>query len=188
MTYRLDFDHENYFNLDLDIFALKKTVGKSMGRSEFKQYWLNNTSLKEHWQDIGAKWVDVGLNNDAPPDITVWNGPHLVLNAKALEAFKEILPNYGECMPLTIDGQLHTLFYCMRDVDVDPKNSESDVVEGVWMGIKSIAFEKSTALTNVVFKTQFDRCRGLYCNDDFKAVCEQNNLSGLIFADTLEAS
>lgn len=185
MTYKICANFTDYFNIDIDINDIYDELSDAIGDDEAINFVKNNTKLSTVWPEISGKFVDVGLNNLERPDITLFNNVHLILNTLALNKLKNQLEKVGELLPITIDHEAHYLFNCLNPVDADEAKSEADFVEGIWMGIKSIDFLPSTSATNLVFKTQFDRCKALYCGDKFKELCEDHNLKGLTFSENL---
>lgn len=185
VVYKLSMNNTDYYNLDLDLGDLGDELEGALGEDGFYDYGWNNTALKEHWVDIGAEYVDVELNNQRAPDVTTWNGANLVLSPQAYSALKETLEPYGEFLPLTIGDESYHVFNCLKVVDVDKSVSQANVVNDLWMGVKSIGFDAETVRNNIIFKTRFDRCSALYCNDEFKALIEKFGLEGLIFHEDL---
>jgi hypothetical protein len=73
----------------------------------------------------------------------------------------------------------------MNVVYADKTQSKADIVNDLWMGIKSIGFESEDIAQNLVFKSKFDRCGAIYCGDDFKVLVESLGLEGLLFLEDL---
>jgi len=186
-VYKLSFNYLDYLNLDINKKKLMLAVGKGLGGSKaFMSYGWDNLSLKDAWVDQGGSFVSVeGLKADKRPDITTWNGANLVLSPKAYDLLHERLSLYGEFLPITIDGETNHIFNCMNVVYADKTQSKADIVNDLWMGIKSIGFESEDIAQNLVFKSKFDRCGAIYCGDDFKALVESLGLEGLLFLDDL---
>ncbi|WP_444918167.1 hypothetical protein [Microbulbifer sp. JMSA003] len=188
VTYKIGFNYTDFYNLDLDLEELGNTLDETLGEDEFYSYSWDNISLKDYWVDIGAKFVDVGLNNNANPDITTWNGTNLVLSPHAYDKLKNHLSSLGEFLPLTINNQTYFVFNCLNTVQADKSISEADIVDNLWMGVKSIGFDERSVKDNLIFKSKFDRCSALYCGDKFKSLVEELGLKGLIFNKDLLTS
>jgi hypothetical protein len=184
-TYKISFDYENYFNLDLDVEELGDELEDSLGEDEFYNYSWNNLSLKEHWVDIGATFIDAELNNTKNPDITVWNSSNLVLSSSAYDALAPKFESYGEFLPITVDGEIHYVFNCLNAVEADKTKSQADIDNDLWMGVKSIGFSDEIVANNLIFKTRFDRCSALYCGQVFKDLVQSLGLEGLLFTEDL---
>ena len=107
------------------------------------------------------------------------------MSDKAYTALKESLAPYGEFLPLTIDGESSFVFNCMRLVEAEKSCSEPDIVDGLWLGVKSIGFSSESIEGNLIFKSKFDRCSSIYCGDSFKALIESSELDGLMFVEDL---
>lgn len=188
VIYKISFNYTDFYNLDFDLEALGETLDETLGEDKFYSYSWDNIPLKDYWVDIGAKFVDVGLNNSVNPDITTWNGANLVLSPNAYDKLKKHLSPLGEFLPLTIDNETYYVFNCLNTVQTDTSVSEADIVDNLWMGVKSIGFDETSVRNNLIFKTQFDRCSALYCGDTFKKLVEDSNLKGLIFNEDLLAA
>ncbi len=184
-AYKVIFNHLDYLNLNINKKKLMLAVGKGIGGSKaFMRYSWDNLSLKDAWVDQGGSFDAVkGLKTTQKPDITTWNGANLLLTPKTYNYLKEHLESHGEFLPITIDEQGHYLFNCMNVVTTDKSQSEADIVNDLWMGVKSIEFEKETVYNNLIFKTRFDRCSSLYCGQEFKNLIELSALEGLIFME-----
>ena len=68
---------------------------------------------------------------------------------------------------------------------IDIANSEQDVDQGLFMGIKNLAFNESMVVDDVLFKTGYDQLLNIYANERFKAIVEENTLEGLVFNSDL---
>lgn len=186
-VYKVSFNYTDFLNLEINKKKLMLAVGKKIGGSKaFMSYGWDNLSLEEAWVDQGASYVKVeGLNAKIRPDITAWNGANLVLSAKAYDALCERLDRYGEFLPITIDGEASFVFNCRNLVIADKSVSEADIVDDLWMGVKSIGFTNEDVQNNLLFKSKFDRCSSLYCGEEFKALIEGLELEGLVFLEDL---
>ena len=185
--YKLSFNYLDYLNLDINKKKLMLSVGKGIGGSKaFMSYGWDNLSLKDAWIDIGASFVEVeGLSLSKRPDITTWNGANFVLSPKAYGLLEQTLRKYGEFLPITIDDEEYQVFNCLNVVHADKEKSESDIVDGLWMGVKSIGFKDEDIKSNLIFKSRFDRCGSIYCGDEFKQLIEELKLEGLLFLKDL---
>jgi hypothetical protein len=188
-TYKVTFNHLDYLNLNINKKKLMLAVGKGIGGSKaFMSYSWDNLSLKDAWVDQGGSFDTVeGLKSTQKPDITTWNGANLLLTPKAYDGLKEHLESYGEFLPITIDEQEHYVFNCLNVVTADKAQSEADIVNDLWMGIKSIGFEDEIVDSNLVFKSKFDRCSTLYCGQKLKDLTDTLGLEGLLFLEELTA-
>jgi len=185
VIYKLSFNYENFLNLDVDLEELGDEIGEVIGEEAFYNYSWDNISLKDNWVDVGASFEDVGLEGSQTPDITAWNGANLVLSPKAYAVLKDVLAKYGEFLPLTISGEDYQVFNCLNVVAVDKSQSETDIVNGLWMGVKNIGFDEKSVSKNLLFKTKFDRCGAIYCGTEFRTLIETSNLKGLLFLEDL---
>ncbi|BCD97693.1 hypothetical protein [Marinagarivorans cellulosilyticus] len=184
--YRLTSDFEHYYDIDIDIYAVEDAIDTQLGEDTFYNAALSNIELTSAWSDVGGTLNDTGLAKGArAPDISIWNGIYLILSAEAFGQLNPILADAGEFMPITLAGSTYQLFNCRRIVNVDENASETETINGEYLGLKSIRFESSAELTNTVCKTKFDNCSSLYCSENFKKKLENLKLYGLQF-ETLE--
>lgn len=180
--YRLDANFDNFHNIDIDFDQIERVIDAALGQNTFYYAGRNNTQLAPHWADFGGTRNFTELNSHLPaPDITLWYNTYLVLNPNAFAKLESQLMPYGEFLPITIDAITHQLFNCHRIVEVDTAESEQEIIKGEYLGVKRIAFEQPTELSQLLCKTHFDQCTNLYCNDAFKSIVEQCNLGGLNF-------
>lgn len=186
-TYKVTDDYVNFLNLDVNLKEVLLSVGKRMGGiKKFSTYGADNASLVRVWgQQRGRFTAVAGLPGTEAPDITKWNGANLVLAPNAYQALKASLQPYGEFLPIAIDGKIYFVFNCMNLVDANEKQSENDVVDGLWMGITRIGFRNRDVTENLLFKTPFDRCSAIYCGEEFKSLVESNGFRGLAFSRDL---
>lgn len=186
-TYKISFDHLNFLNLSINKKKLMLAVGKGIGGSKaFMSYSWDNLSLKDAWVDQGGSFVQPeGLKATQKPDITTWNGANLVLSPRAYDLLMPKLDDYGEFLPITIDNAPFYIFNCRNVVEADKSQSESDIVDDLWMGVKSIGFSDDAVANNLIFKTRFDRCSTLYCGDEFKKHIDSLEFKGILFQENL---
>ena len=187
MTYKVDFDYTNFKNLSMDDEELMYEVGDRLGSTQaYRTFTWDNISLADVWEPIPARFVDVdGLPTDKVPDITVWRGSCLFLSPFARKALEVHLEGLGEYLPVPVGDDTYFVFNCMNEVQADKSQSEADIRNELWLGVKSIGFKKEDVATNLIFKTKFNRGSALYCGEDFKALIEANNLAGVQFIDDL---
>jgi len=185
MVYKLSFNHAKYLNLNIDMKTLQSVIGGKIGRREFFDYRRDNRPLKPFWEDVGAEFVEVGGEGMHAPDIILWNATALVLSEKAYSALSSHLEPFGEFLPITVEDERYLVFNCLNVVSVDLEKSQADIVDGIWLGVKSIAFARPEIDENLIFKSEFDRCGALYCGGSFKDLVAQSNFKGLLFNEDL---
>lgn len=146
-----------------------------------------NTSLKDGWGEVSSRFVQGEDGEALPvPDISLWlPGAALVLSAKALSALGKLLEGAGEVLPVNCAGELFYIFNCLSLVEADPGQSKQISDAGVVVGVEQIGFAPAAVEDSVIFKTRFDHCTGLYCNQEFKDKVEGAGLVGVRFNSAL---
>jgi hypothetical protein len=185
--YKISFDYLKFMNLSINKKKLMLAVGKGIGGSKaFMSYSWDNLSLKDAWIDQGGSFVQPeDLKITLKPDITTWTGASLVLSPRAYDLLIPKLDDYGEFLPITIDDEPFYIFNCRNVVEADKSQSEADIVDDLWMGVKSIGFTDDAVANNLIFKTRFDRCSTLYCGDEFKKLIDSLEFKGILFLENL---
>lgn len=97
----------------------------------------------------------------------------LVLTEYATEVLKIFLIN-GELLEIKYDGNTGFIFNPLKILEENTKLSLRDKNGD----ISSLVFDDDAP----VFKTEFDRYHGVYCNQNFKDAVESAGLKGAVFS------
>ncbi len=118
------------------------------------------------------------------PDITVDHG-RLFLNEAGINALSTLIEKDGEILPVTFGERHGVIFNALKSAEdfnaVDTKLS----IKNDWGDLQSLAFFEEKIDSAALFKCQFDGFTGLFCNDAFKEMVEQEKLNGVIFSADL---
>ncbi|MCL6272212.1 hypothetical protein M3P05_20020 [Sansalvadorimonas sp. 2012CJ34-2] len=184
--YSIKNDGYEYQELCLPITALMDAAPDSVPSRDVMKFHARNLAMRSWWKPLNVNFAPVQDKPDAPlPDVCVWRGSTLVLSEKAYQVLSSILEPFGELLPVTQNSENYYLFNCLTLGLADELNSEQDIQSGVYMGVKRLAFNTVDVEGKSVFKTKFNRCMSLFCDDALPTLVEEHHLKGLIFSTDL---
>lgn len=153
---------------------------------EMIHFSLNNISFKDRWNPIQSKFIPIGGKSNVPiPDICRWMGATLILSPKAYESLSELLAPYGELLPVQVGDDIFHIFNCMTYAKVDESRSERTYTGSVIDEIKKIVFDSDDVTNKIAFKTDFNQCIDIFCNEQLKNAVDKSKLTGVIFSENL---
>ena len=183
--YRLHTDHENFLYFDCTPYELRAKMGRDF------RYFINRTpKAQTNWIKPNAVFRQ---DNQSPkatnlPDISSWVGSHPVFNQKAYYALAKPLKNYGEFLPVNVEGNTYYIFNILNVldesfIDLDKSEQEFETIDGETMrtGLHKLQFKENLLNDTLVFKTAYDDYINVFCNDKFKQLVEEADLKGIIF-------
>ena len=178
MIYQLDYDSDKYKSLYISALQLVRIMkDKNKSPSDY--------SLQSNWADVKGSLAQKkpGAADDIP-DITFWN-KNPVLSPMAYDVLRETLIAYGELLPVNINGATWYVFNILEfgDSFIEQSASKQKTEDGDARGVESLSFIEGQL--PLVFKTEFDKRHRVFCNEEFKRLVEQNELSGLVFSADL---
>ena len=183
MIYRLDKNVQLFHDFDLDPFELLEALDGKLSPEEFDACSWDLKALAGIWPNISAEFIaDKGT---VQPDLTLWNEVYLVLSPHAYECLRGHLEPFGEFLDITVNDEKFKIFNCLDSIRADKSRSSSNIINGVWQGVKSLSFIEEEAANKLIFKTRFDRCSTLFCTKEFVNLVEVNCCSGLVFSEDL---
>lgn len=185
-VYKILPDYVNFTAFMLPMKDLIRGLGKEIKPANLMHFYRHNLSLAKYWKDITATFepVDgVTRGNDAP-DVSTWVSGTLVLSDTA-KSLLSILKDYGEFLPVDTDGGQYWVLNCTTVVAADESNSSRVIESGQVLDVDEIVFDNSALEGKLLFKTEFDGFRNLYCTDEFRHQVDSNGLSGLLFSKKL---
>ena len=182
ITYKLRDQTEAYqsFHIDPD------DIYDAMGDEFALNFGVKGKSVKQAWVPVRCEFFKPDEFSAATriPDLSIWQTGILVLSAKAHDVLGDELERFGEFLGLTCGTDFYYLFNTLHikpDEVVDIANSEQDVDQGLFMGIKRLAFNEPMVVDDALFKTGYDQLLNIYANEKFKTIVEENRLEGLVF-------
>jgi hypothetical protein len=138
--YKVRPDQENFKSFNLDVEEIFTELGETF---EFNFPSLG-ISVKEQWKTLssGAFIQPAEFPNAKEvPDISEWQSGDFVLSEKAYNLLNKYLSDYGEFLPIMCGNTTYYIFNVLNILDVvDKENSEQDLDQGVFMGLKKAFF------------------------------------------------
>ena len=186
MVYKLRFDRFNFMEFNLSPTEIKGKLG-DMFILDNSEQWA------EFWSPLNGEFFD---GSDAGnviklPDISLWFTNEIVCNERAYNKVKKNLETYGEWLPICIEGVQYWLLHVTQKTGVDfvdRKNSERTINPIGKVDLIKLSFNESMIDDLLIFKTEYNNFKNIYCTEKFKLLVESNNLKGLIFSDDMTNS
>lgn len=119
----------DYQELDLEIDDLINYFPEHLTTDEIYSFSQLNLALTGFWPKFKTGFSTIEGEKNLLPDITYWIGATLLLSPRAGRLLGDLLAQYGELLPVRIDGEDYSLFNCLRvlegvgdpDIDETPK-------------------------------------------------------------------
>lgn len=185
-TYLIRNDGYKYQELGLEIDDIVDFMPEELTYSmiDLLDFSLNNISFKSWWEPGDTKFDPIGgKSSDPVPDVSRWIGATLVLSPRAYSTVVELLNPYGEFLPIQVNNDTFHIFNCLTFGKVDESRSTKTYFKGVVSEIKKIVFDSNEVSDKAAFKTDYNNCIDIYCNDQLKTAIEKSGLTGVIFSD-----
>lgn len=169
MLYRLNSNDIDYLHLVFD----DEEVIEKLGEDHLIQIECDPVEYAHIWQPVTIKFEEAmgGQIAHPVPDLQFHCG-HLFMSERAADVLSELLSDHGEMLPVNYDGKQGFIFNPLESVKANEKQS----IKTSDGEITSLVFDTE----QLIFKTPFDDHYGVYCNDDFKNLVENNGLVGLV--------
>ena len=179
MAYQINYDSDRYKALYISAVQLVRIMkGKAGTQGDY--------SLINNWEGVeGALYQKKPGALSETPDITFWN-KNPVFSPKAYDLLRSMLSEYGELLPVFLEGEAWYVFNILKHGDQyinDTKSNKKDEGEETAHDIAEITFVDDGL--PLIFKTEFDSRNRVFCNDKFKGIIEKNALTGLVFSSDL---
>lgn len=182
MIYRLKRPENSYEIVQLSILQLAKLLDDPKYQI-VRKLSSSCMSLAERWSKPSCE-PHQHYQNNALSDISFW-GNFLVLNQKAVEHLSPVIGRWGEFLPINVEGFQLTLFNCTTLGAEIEDQSLIKYQDGFPMGLETLAFNDQDVADKAIFKSKLEGCKALFVNEQFKAICEKNQLSGVVFDEDL---
>lgn len=184
MIYKLRFDRSKYLTFEISPDELEEKFGEDY------LFMLDKPCWDDFWKPLNVKFLDFSDNKKVttPPDVTCWFTDQIVLNEKAYSLLSEALANYGELLPVLCEGIPYWILHVTEKTGndaIDDVKSKRSIEEGGYIEISKITFKDEAINHLLIFKSEFDGFRDIYCTDEFKDLLESHNLKGLVFNSNL---
>lgn len=183
--YAIRDDGYEFKTLDLSILDIARHAPENSNPDDILKFSLQNTAMADWWPSIGARFVDnEGYENSPIPDISTGMGATLILSPKAKRYLGELLKNYGELLPVEAEGKIYYVFNCLTFGSEDKSGCQHEYTGDTPIALTALAF-KDDSETLITFKSEFQNCVTVFCNDQFKNAVEEFGLTGVIFDQNL---
>lgn len=167
---------------ELDGFDFLNKLGDKFELGDFGKPLLND------WQPVKGKYYPK-INADVIPDITTWQTDLLALNQKAYAVLKDTLASLGEFLPVEVESETYYLFNVLTrlaDDVIDSEKSEFETHQDEVVGFRTLHFlEQNIPQDFLLFCVKHDYAYNIYCDDRFKQLVTESELSGLYFNPVL---
>lgn len=173
---------ERFMAYQLDIAELAEQLGSIDLIDELMQMGANDIPLSTIWKDgISSTFKPLSDTSSEVPDISLWDGSALILNAKAHAALHSYLEPEGEFLPVLADGIPMYIFNCLAYGKEDLTQCVRQYFDGVAVGVEHLKFDAADVANRFVFRSKMKGNNTLYCSGSFKALCQEFDLAGLRF-------
>lgn len=148
------------------------------------------STWSDFWKPLPGKFTDWSDKKNVLkiPDITVWFTNEIVLNKKGYEDLANSLNNYGEFLPITVEGKPYWVLHVTKFVTEDAINtlhSTRIIDEAECITVEDLAFNEQAISDLFIFRTEFTGYKNIYCTEKFKTLIETAGLRGLLFSTDL---
>ena len=188
--YRIENDGNAFKWLGLEVHDIIDLMPEEYSLKQIHRFSFHNLSLGENWKDVNATFKPNFDRIDDPiPDISLWLGhASLVLSEKAFATLGDLLKDFGEFLPITCNGNTFHIFNCRVLAAADESKSKQIIFDGEVVGIEKIVFDDSETMGKLIFKSKYNSCLDLFCDDIFKNAVEKYALKGIEFSKDLVPS
>lgn len=182
MIYRLKRPENSYEIVQFSVVQLAKLLNDPQYKI-VRKLSSSCLSLADRWSKPSCK-PHPHFENNPLSDISFW-GNFLVLNQRAFEHLAQHIGQYGEFLPIDVEGFELTLFNCNTlGAEVEDR-CLIKYQDGFPLGLETLVFDNKDVADKTIFKSRLEGCKALYVNEQFKSICEEHQLSGIEFDEDL---
>lgn len=183
--YAIRNDGFGYQNLDLTLLDIARFAPENIDPDTVMDFSRTNSRLAEWWQTPDTRFVsNEGVKNLGIPDISAWIGASLVLSPRAYRYLSDTLKSYGELLPVTVGNETFFIFNCTQLGEEELSACEYETQGGIPIQLRNLAFKDSVQALPV-FKSSYESCLTVFCNERFMNAVEEFNLAGVVFDENL---
>jgi hypothetical protein len=176
--------HE-YEALELNGFDIAQQLNRLDELKILINFSALNVSLKKNWGKISASFYAESPTARKKPDIIVWSASALILNSLAFNKLKDYIEVDGEFLPIDVDGTPHYIYNCLQYGKENAEKTVTEFVEGEAVGVERLEFDIHDIAERFLFKSNRQGGSILYCTSNFKALCNEFGLKGILFDEDL---
>ncbi|WP_444920875.1 hypothetical protein ACJJID_19415 [Microbulbifer sp. CnH-101-G] len=186
-AFKLLSNHRDFLAFKLPMKDVILRLGKKIPAKSLMHFYKHNLSLKDNWEDLNADFIAAdGVNVTSEiPDVTTWVNGTLVFSDKAKEAISEHICSLGEFLPVSTPAGNFWIFNCQNQVSAEEMGSHNTEQNDQVLDLEKISFRKEDIGKNLIFKTQYDGYRSLYCSSDFCKILDDLGIKGIRFSSEL---
>ncbi len=177
--YQIKSPVNSYNVIDLDVVKLAMALGNEELIRPLMSASYDNLSLKDLWKkELQCNYFGEARKQDY--DISVF-GAYLIFKMEAYNAFHVELSKFGEFLPLNVEGVHMMLYNCLTFGREQDELCETDYLEGLDNGLKTLFFNEQNVSSKLIFKSKRQGAMKLYCSDYLKNIIESNEFKGVLF-------
>lgn len=186
-VYRVTADYDNFLAFHLPMKDVIQKLGRSFPPKKLMHFYKYNISLIDAWSDLSGQFSPIETSNTKlpVPDITLWSSGSLLFSDQAKKAVETHIASMGEFLPVQTENGLVWIFNCLTLVKADEKRSSREEIDGQAISVSDINFHEEDVAKNIIFKSDFDSCKTVYCNEAFYNLITETNLKGINFNENL---
>ena len=144
-----------------------------------------NISLKDNWGKVSSTFYAESPSATKLPSIMVWAGAALVLTKTAYIKLRKYIEHEGEFLIVDIEGNPYYIFNCLQYGKENNEQTLAKYIDGEAVGLENLEFDEQDVSSRLLFKSEKQGSSILYCTANFKALCNEFSLKGVIFDDDL---
>jgi hypothetical protein len=188
--YRIENDGHQFKWLGLEVHDIIDMMPEEYSLKELHRFNYFNLSLANGWNNVNSTFrPNFDRPDDPIPDISLWLGyASLVFSERAFEVLGDMLKGFGEFLPIACNGDTFHIFNCRTLANADESRSKQIIFDGQAVGAEKIAFDDKDVNGKTVFKSKYNACVDLYCDESFKNEVEKYAFKGLVFSTELVPS
>jgi len=177
--YQIKSPVNSYNVVDLDVVKLAMALGDADLIRPLMTASYDNLSLNDLWtKTLECHYFGEARQQDY--DISVF-GTYLIFKMNAYHVVHDDLSQFGEFLPLNVEGVNMMLYNCLTFGQEQEELCETDYLEGLDNGLKTLVFDESDVDSKLIFKSKRQGAMKLYCSDKVKDIIELNKFKGVLF-------
>lgn len=184
MIYKLFNDEARFKQLALDNFSLFEQLQADEDYfADCICFGESNVAFAPIWRKVVGNFESLPAypGSVAVPHLSIWSNAALMMSDFAHAGLKTALAEYGEFLPIEVDGMPYYIFHLLGSVAVDQQKTEYELSHGAAVGIKKLFFAEDELANKDLFKSFNQGLGGLFCTEHFRDACLSLELDGLIF-------
>lgn len=175
-----------YRSLDLTLLDIARFAPEDIEPDAVLEFNTQNSAMSPWWKTPDTAFVaNDGVEDLGIPDLSTWIGASLVLSPKAYRYLGDTLKEAGELLPVTVNNETFYIFNChslgkesLGEEDLD--QCDYEMIGDTPVQLDKLAFQDS-AKELTAFKSRYETCLTVFCNERLKSAVESYELTGVVF-------